>query len=100
MSSRSSSAIRTLALLGHAGSGKTSLLERLLLASGAKGEVGTVEKGDTLSDFEPLEKQYGHSLDTALARIDHDGHEIQLIDTPGDPDFRGPALAAMSATRS
>lgn len=100
MSSRSSSAIRTLALLGHAGSGKTSLLERLLLASGAKGEVGTVEKGDTLSDFEPLEKQYGHSLDTALARIDHDGHEIQLIDTPGDPDFRGPALAAMSAVET
>ncbi len=100
MSSRSSSAIRTLALLGHAGSGKTTLLERLLLASGVKGEVGTVEKGDTLSDFEPLEQQYGHSLDTSLARIEKDGHEIQVIDTPGDPDFRGPALAAMSAVET
>lgn len=99
-SSRSISAIRSLALLGHAGSGKTTLLEQMLVVSGVKGDVGSTEKGDTLSDFEAQEKQYGHSLDTSLARMTHREHELQLIDTPGDPDFRGPALAAMSAVET
>jgi elongation factor G len=92
--------IRNLALLGHTGSGKTTLLERLLVKAGLLGEPGTIERGTTLADFDPLEKEYQHSLDSALASIDFDGMHINFIDTPGDPDFRGQALSAMAAAET
>ncbi|MCC5863705.1 MAG: elongation factor G [Wenzhouxiangella sp.] len=94
------SSIRNLALLGHAGAGKTCLLERLLVKAGLLGEPGTIERGSTVSDFDPLERDYQHSLNSAVASLAFEGVHINLIDTPGDPDFRGQALAAMSAVET
>src|SRR6056297_4037719 len=100
MSSPEIARIRNLALLGHAGSGKTLLSEQLLTRAGAKGEPGTIERGDTMADFDPLEKQYQHSLDSAIMHFDAGKARVQLIDTAGDPDFRGQSLSAMSAVET
>ena len=100
MAAYTSSQIRNLALLGHAGAGKTCFLDALLVKAGVLGEAGTVERGSTVSDFDPLEKDYQHSLNSAIASLDHDGVHVNLIDTPGDPDFRGQALAAMAAVET
>lgn len=89
--------LRTLALAGHPGAGKTTLFEALLHAGGALSSAGSVERGNTVSDHDPIEKARGHSVDAALAAFDHGGVHVQLIDTPGYPDFRGPALAALAA---
>lgn len=100
MSGYETGEIRNLALLGHSGAGKTTLLEMLLVKAGLLGEPGTVERGSTVADYDPLEKDYQHSLGSALASIDFDGVHINLIDTPGDPDFRGQALSAMAAAET
>ena len=89
--------IRNIALAGHAGSGKTSLLEALLHAAGAIQSAGTVERGNTFSDTDAQEQARGHSIDTCLASLMHGDCRLQLIDTPGHADFRGPALAALAA---
>jgi elongation factor G len=92
--------IRNVALAGHPGAGKTTLFEALLHAGGAISTAGTIERGNTVSDFDPMEKQRGHSLDTAIASIDHRGIHLNLVDTPGYPDFRGPALSALAAVET
>lgn len=97
--------IRNLALAGHPGAGKTTLFEALLHAGGALQTAGTIERGTTLSDFDPMEKARGHSLDSAIACIDYArGRDapvhMNLIDTPGYPEFRGPALSALSAVET
>ncbi|MCB1910802.1 MAG: elongation factor G [Zoogloeaceae bacterium] len=89
--------IRNLALLGQAGAGKTQLLEALLAAGGAINTAGSVEKGDTVSDFDPLEKQMGHSINASVTHLEWAGHWLNLIDTPGTPDFFGRALAVLPA---
>jgi elongation factor G len=91
-----SAAIRTVALVGHGASGKTSLLESLLAATGAIATRGSVEKGNTVSDFDSLEKEWGHSLQTALASFVTGGATVHAIDTPGYPDFAGQAIAALA----
>ncbi|MFP5373636.1 MAG: elongation factor G [Gammaproteobacteria bacterium] len=92
--------IRNVALAGHPGAGKTTLFEALLHAGGAIPTAGTIERGNTVSDHDPMEKQRGHSLDAAIASIDHRGIHLNLIDTPGYPDFRGPALSALAAVET
>jgi len=88
--------IRNIALVGHTGSGKTTLVEALLVSSGTKGEAGTIERGSTTMDHDPLERSYQHSLDSAIASLDYSGMHLNLIDTAGFPDFRGPTLASMT----
>ncbi|MDY0013068.1 MAG: elongation factor G [Rhodocyclaceae bacterium] len=92
--------IRNLALLGHAGCGKTSLLEALLAASGTIGTPGSVERGDTIGGGDPLEKAMGHTLATTVAHLEWAGHWINLLDTPGLPDFLGRALASLEAVET
>src|SRR5438045_8192148 len=92
--------IRNVALVGHTGAGKTTLFEALLHAGGAIQTAGSVERGTTVSDFDPMEKARGHSLNTAIASIDHAGIHVNLIDTPGFADFRGPTLSAFSAVET
>ena len=89
--------IRNLALLGHAGSGKTTLVEALLAAAGEIGAAGSVERGDTVADFDPQEKAMGHSLHATLVHLEWAGHWVNLLDTPGLPDLSGRALIALPA---
>jgi len=90
-------AIRTLALVGPAAAGKTTLIEALLHKAGAISTSGTVEKGSTVSDHDPLERRMQHSLQTSLVHLTHQGIRIHLIDTPGAPDFIGQSLPALEA---
>jgi elongation factor G len=92
--------IRNVALAGHPGAGKTLLFDALLHAGGALGATGSIERGSTASDFDPMEKARGHSLDAAIASIDHGGIHLNLVDTPGYPEFRGPALSALAAVET
>ncbi|MCX9158468.1 elongation factor G [Niveibacterium sp. 24ML] len=90
--------VRTLALVGHAGAGKTTLIESVLVSAGAIPQAGSIERGTTVCDYDPLEKEHGHSAKLALAHFERDGKLIHLLDTPGFPDFAGQALAAFDAT--
>ena len=98
--SYSTAHIRNVALAGHPGAGKTTLFEALLQAGGAIPAAGSLERGTTVSDFDPMEKARGHSLNSALASVDRDGLHLNLIDTPGYADFRGPTLSAFSAVET
>jgi elongation factor G len=92
--------IRNLALVGQAGSGKTLLLEALLLQAGATRAKGSLQRGTTVSDFDPQEKRLQHSLDTAICTFDCDDTHINLIDTPGYPDFLGRTFSVLEAVES
>ena len=98
--SYSTGQIRNVALAGHSGAGKTTLFEALLHAGGAIQVAGSIERGSTVSDFDPMEKTRQHSLNTAIASIDHAGIHVNLVDTPGFADFRGPTLSAFSAVET
>jgi elongation factor G len=89
--------IRTLALVGQTASGKTSLLEALLARTGTIGTPGSVERGTTVSDHDPMERRLLHSLQASLTHFTHGEAFIHLIDTPGYPDFTGHALSALEA---
>jgi elongation factor G len=94
------SGIRNIALVGPAGAGKTSLLETLLLQAGATRARGNLARGTTVSDFDPQEKRLLHSLDTAICSFDCHGIHVNLIDTPGYPDFLGKTLAVLEAVEA
>ncbi len=100
MASYSSDAIRNIALIGHGASGKTSLAEALLFKAGVIGHLGSVEKGNTVCDYDPQEKAHQHSLETAIAQLDHQDAHINLLDTPGFPDFIGHAIDGLSAVET
>ncbi len=88
---------RSLALVGPAGAGKTSLAEALLQAAGAIDNAGSVERGNTVSDHDALERRVQHSLQASLLHMEHGGLLIHAIDTPGAPDFVGQSLPALEA---
>jgi elongation factor G len=98
------SSIRTIALVGQAGSGKTTLAECLLAKAGAVHAAGSVERGTTVCDYAPGEKQLHHSLKLAVAsfesKLNGDTTRIHLLDTPGYPDFAGHALPALAAVET
>jgi elongation factor G len=97
---RDIAARRTLALVGPSAAGKTSLVEALLWKAGALGAPGSVEKGSTVSDYDPLEKRALRSLNAALVHFEHKGIRTHLIDTPGSPDFVGQSLPALEAVET
>jgi elongation factor G len=92
--------IRTVGLVGHAGCGKTSLVEALLHRGGALHAPGSVERGTTVCDFDPLERKYHHSLNSAVAHLHYQDTRIYLLDTPGYPDFSGLAISALPAVET
>jgi elongation factor G len=92
--------IRTIALVGHGAAGKTTLTEALLHKAGMIVATGSVEKGTTVCDFDPLEKTYQHSLNAALVHLISGDTRMHLIDTPGLPDFVGRAIGALPAVET
>jgi elongation factor G len=92
--------IRTLALVGPAAAGKTSLAEALLVASGAIVTPGSLERGTTASDFDPLERRMQHSLNATVLHLTRGETRIHFIDTPGAPDFLGQSLPALEAVET
>ncbi len=92
--------LRTLALVGPAAAGKTCLAEALLLASGAIASAGSLERGSTVSDFDPLERRIGHSLNASVMHTQWHGSRIHLIDTPGAPDLIGQSLPTLEAVET
>lgn len=89
--------IRNVVLVGHGGSGKTSLAEALLFTAGATTRVGRVEDGNTVTDFEPEEIERQISLSLALASFTWKGHKVNIIDAPGYAGFLGDARSALRA---
>ena len=96
MSKYTTESLRSVALVGHGAAGKTSLAEALLFATGAISAKGSVEKGNTVADFDAQEKEAGHSLTSAVVNFAYDDTRVHLIDTPGYPDFSGQAIAALA----
>ncbi len=97
MSAYTTADIRNVALVGHNGSGKTTLVEAILHKLKLVGRMGTVDEGNTVCDYEPEEKHHKHSLNGAFVNFDHEGAHINLIDTPGYPDFIGQAISVFPA---
>jgi elongation factor G len=87
--------IRNVALIGHRGSGKTSLHEALLFEAGVINRLGRVEDGTTTSDHEPDEQAREMSIGATVSSFDHDGRKINLIDTPGEPSFIADTVASL-----
>ncbi len=97
MAVRNPSTIRNILLSGHAGAGKTLLIERLLNASGATSRMGSIEDGNTVTDWTDEAKKHGHSLSSSLAHYERNGNLVTLVDTPGLADFFGQAIAGLPA---
>ena len=92
--------IRNIALVGQAGAGKTLLAEALLAQSGAIKSKGSLARGTTVCDFDPQEKALLHSLDAAICGFETQGRRVNMIDTPGYPDFLGRSLCALEAVET
>ncbi|TMK33079.1 MAG: elongation factor G [Actinobacteria bacterium] len=87
--------IRNVAVVGHRGTGKTSLVEAMLFQGGATNRLGTVESGSTVSDWDEDEQKRQMSLAATICHLDWQERKINLIDTPGDAGFQGDAIAAL-----
>jgi elongation factor G len=94
---RPAAKVRNVALVGHAGAGKTTLAEALLVATGALPRAGRVEDGTTCLDTEEVEIRQQRSVSLGVATVEHAGHRLTLLDTPGSPDFVGELRAGLRA---
>jgi elongation factor G len=94
---RPAAQVRNVALVGHAGAGKTTLAEALLVATGALPRAGRVEDGTTCLDTEEVEVRQQRSVSLGVATVERAGHKITLLDTPGSPDFVGELRAGLRA---
>jgi elongation factor G len=92
--------IRNVLIAGHGSSGKTSLVDALLFASGTVTRKGSVSDGSSFSDFEKEEKEHKHSIYSSVLHLDHLGKRINLIDSPGSPDLVGMAIACLPAVET
>jgi len=92
--------IRNIALVGHRGTGKTSLFEALLFGAGAVTRLGSVADGTTVSDWDDDEKKRQMSLSAGLAQVDHGGLSYNLVDTPGDSSFLADAIASLEVVET
>lgn len=92
--------IRNIALVGAAGAGKTMLVEALFAAAGAIKQKGEIARGTTICDYLPQEHTLKHSLDSAVVSLDVQGRHLNIIDTPGAPDFVGRALSVLPAVET
>ncbi|HOM72045.1 MAG TPA: GTP-binding protein, partial [Armatimonadota bacterium] len=88
-------AIRNVAVVGHSGAGKTSLIEALLYTTGAIDRLGKVDDGTATTDYDPDEIKRKISINTAVAPCEWSGRKLNLLDTPGYPDFVGDVVGAL-----
>ncbi|MDG0867478.1 elongation factor G [Candidatus Lucifugimonas marina] len=95
MADLNTSQIRNVALVGHNGAGKTSLVDALFFTAGGTNRQGKVDDKTSYSDYEPEEQRRGSSIQLAVLPSDWKNHRINLLDTPGYPDFRGDMLSAV-----
>jgi elongation factor G len=95
MNAYSPSKIRNVVLLGHAGSGKTTLAETMLFESGSKKRRGSIEQRNTSSDYHEIEHEKGKSVFSSLLNLDWRGNKINLVDTPGTSDYIGEVVGAL-----
>ena len=95
MGHKAADRIRNVALIGHRGSGKTSLCEALLFEAGVINRLGRVQDGSTVSDFEPDEQERSMSIGASVASFEHADRKVNLIDTPGEPSFIADTIAAL-----
>src|SRR5436853_7436398 len=89
--------IRNVAVVGHRGTGKTSIVEAMLYQAGAANRLGTVESGSTVSDWDEDEQKRQMSLAATICHLEWQERKINLIDTPGAAGFQGRAAAAPEA---
>ncbi|HEX2304420.1 MAG TPA: GTP-binding protein, partial [Gaiella sp.] len=87
--------IRNVAVTGHRGTGKTSLVEAMLFQAGLVNRLGTIEQGSTVSDWDDDEQRRAMSISSSLCHTEWQGRKINLVDTPGEPSFQGEAIAAL-----
>ena len=87
--------IRNVAFCGHGSSGKTTLVDRLLVDTGAVSGVHSVDDGSSICDFDPEEKQHQYSIEASVTHCNHSGKRLNLIDTPGYPDFIGQTIGVL-----
>jgi len=90
--------IRNIAIIGGSGTGKTTLAEALLFESGVIKRRGSVDSGNTVSDYFPVEKEYGYSVFSTIFSVEWLNKKLNFIDSPGSDDFAGAAISAMSVT--
>src|SRR5437868_2587372 len=90
-----STPIRNLALVGHAGAGKTTLAEGIAFAAGAINRRGTIQESNTLSDYHPDEAARKHSINAALISLSSQGTKLNILDAPGYSDFTGEVRSAL-----
>src|SRR5688572_6103477 len=87
--------IRNVALVGHQGAGKTTLTEAMLYASGAINRMGSVGDHTTVSDYHDSEHQREMSIFATLVHAEHAGKKLNVLDTPGYPDFMGEVVGSL-----
>lgn len=92
--------IRNVAFIGHGASGKTSLVEAMLFRCGVTSRLGSVDDGTSIADFELDEKEKKHTIDAALLPCEWHGKAINILDTPGYPDFIAQTIGALSAVET
>ncbi|MCK5225778.1 MAG: GTP-binding protein, partial [Planctomycetes bacterium] len=92
--------IRNIILLGHGGSGKTSIAEAILHNTGSVNRLGSVDEQTSICDYYDEEKHHQHSIASALINAEYAGKLLNIIDTPGYPDFVGPAIKAITAVET
>ena len=93
-----SSEIKNIAILGNAGSGKTTLTESILFESGQIQRRGRVSQKNTVSDYFPVEQEYGYSVFATVFHAENNGKKLNFIDCPGSDDFSGAAVTALNVT--
>ncbi|MFN1548887.1 elongation factor G [Vibrio natriegens] len=92
--------IRNIAFVGQTGTGKTTLVEKLLFTCDATHHLGSVEKGDTVTDFDPQSIQYQHSIEATPVALRWNNHRLNIIDTPGQSELLGRTLSVFPAVET
>ncbi len=92
--------IRNIAFVGQSGSGKTTLIEKLLFACDATTHLGSIEKGDTVTDFDDQSIQYQHSIEATPVALSWQKHRLNIIDTPGLSELLGRSLSVFPAVET